>query len=150
LASGNQVEAVEAFNQARAALELPEEFDFDQKIISLQQHLENLQANWNGLTTITAQVVGDDLNPQENRVLQTISTEAINNAVRHGNASHIDLTITVEPDVISIVARNDGTLHANEKRGMGLSALDQYSRNDWSLTTDEHGKVLLQARIKRA
>lgn len=149
LSSGNQQEAVAAFNHAREALELPEEYNFELKSTTLTEHLDSLKANWAGLIDINSQVDGDELNPAETRILQTISTEAINNAVRHGDADKVSLNIHVTPEVITIDALNNGELGPNEKLGMGLKSLDKYARNDWSLKATNDGQVHLSARIRR-
>ena len=149
LATGNQAEAVNAFNQAREALELPQEYQFEKQSTSLTEHLAKLKANWAGLVDISTDVLGDDLAPAESRILQTIATEAINNAVRHGDADTVDLTITVTPNLIRLDAFNNGILAQNEKLGMGLKSLDKYASKNWSLTQTNDGRVHLSARIKR-
>lgn len=149
LANGNQAEAVIAFNQAREALELPEDYQFKQESSTLPEHLANMKSNWAGLVDITARVHGDDLTPVETRVVQTITTEAINNAVRHGDADNVDIEITITPDAISLDAYNNGVLAHNEKLGMGLKTLDKYANKNWSLTETGDGRVHLAARIKR-
>lgn len=149
LATGNQSEAQLAFNQARAALELPEDLPFPQAPITLQEHLANLKSNWSGLIEIKSQVSGQEIELSEAKVLQNISTEAVNNAVRHANATHIEIEIHATDSEISFTALNDGELGQNEKLGMGLSTLSQYSSKDWSLTTTPDGKVCLTARLGR-
>lgn len=149
LASGNQEEAVIAFNQAREALELPEEYEFDSQATSLAEHLAKLKSNWAGLIDISATVNGDGLTPLESRTLQTIATEAINNAVRHGDADSVELTIHVLPESITLDAFNNGNLVQNDKLGMGLKSLDKYANKNWSLSESGDGRVHLSARINR-
>lgn len=149
LATGNQEEAVTAFNQARAALELPEDFTFELQTTTLAEHLANLSQNWAGLVNIHSEIVGDNLTPLESRIIQTIATEAINNAVRHGNAEEVTLSFNITDALITIDVFNNGVLIPNEKLGMGLKTLDQYARKDWSLRIAADSRVHLSARIKR-
>ena len=149
LASGNQEEAVIAFNQAREALELPEEYEFNSQATSLAEHLATLKSNWAGLIDISATVNGDGLTPLESKTLQTIATEAINNAVRHGDADSVELTIHVLPESITLDAFNNGNLVHNDKLGMGLKSLDKYANKNWSLSETRDGRVHLSARINR-
>lgn len=149
LASGHQDEAVAAFNQARAALELPEDYAFELKTTTLEERLSNLKTNWAGLIDIDARVEGGELTPGESRVMQTIATEAVNNAVRHGNADKVSLAFHISPEDITVDAFNNGELGPKDKMGMGLKSLEQYAHKDWSLTETHDGQVHLFARIKR-
>lgn len=72
-----------------------------------------------------------------------IVREACSNAIRHGSAEHIRITIEfVEPDLVALVVRNDGSrIEANSRRGVGSAYLDDCTYSH-ELGTSSEGATL--------
>lgn len=70
-------------------------------------------------------------------------TEATQNAVRHGRAAQVDVTIDLpDPQRIRVVVRDDGALGHGVVPGLGTRLLDEVALQ-WSRTADDDGTVLL-------
>jgi anti-sigma regulatory factor (Ser/Thr protein kinase) len=78
-------------------------------------------------------------------------SEAVSNAVRHGLAKN--LTITLEKlesiaDHIEIVVEDDGLGPRSGKAGLGTELFNATSGVEWSLTAGKTGGSVLRVRIK--
>jgi len=78
-------------------------------------------------------------------------TEGINNAVRHGDADRIDITITEQDSGIAISIADNGTAGPpSGRRGTGTRLLDALAPQSWSRTINENGGTTLAAQIPSA
>ena len=96
---------------------------------------------WSGMCEITL-VTGDGvreraaLNPEASESLVVTCLEAINNAVRHGEATHIDVSITfAEVDVLRVAISSNGAPIESPTPGLGMTMYDDLTI-EWSLSTE--------------
>lgn len=75
--------------------------------------------------------------------------EGIANAVRHGHAARIEISIVLEADRLLVTVRDDGDGISrsvlDQSRGLGLSAVEHLSRGVWSLEESDGRTVLIAA-----
>jgi len=113
---------------------------------------------WAGMCTITLdldQEVGEFAPADDNfsRALQIVSLEMISNAIRHGHATEIAMTIArSSPESVTVVATNNGTrLPAGYHAGLGLELYDELTV-EWSLSNGKRvtARAVLAAREMKA
>jgi signal transduction histidine kinase len=82
-----------------------------------------------------------------------IAQEAVNNAVRHGNPSRIDVRLRLENQVLALEIADDGTgmaPDAGNGNGLGLRSMRNRARliqGDLRFSTSETGGVLVSCRV---
>src|SRR5690606_33504168 len=59
-----------------------------------------------------------------------IAQEAVSNAVRHGQARHVEITLSRSPDRLRLVVRDDGTGFPGLVRSGGADLLDEHTLGD--------------------
>jgi len=98
---------------------------------------------WSGMCTITLDVgpgVGESAAADDDfsRALQIASLEMISNAIRHGHATEIAITIErSSPEIMMVVAANNGTpVSTSYRAGLGIALYDELAVH-WSLTNGE-------------
>jgi hypothetical protein len=96
---------------------------------------------WSGMCEITL-VAGDGVrelsarNPEAAESLVVTCLEAINNAVRHGEATRIDVSINfAEEDVLKVVISSNGGLLESPVRGLGMTMFDDLTI-EWTLSKE--------------
>lgn len=104
------------------------------------QDLAGLALAWEGIATVHLEV--DPRLPERvHAVVGRIVDEAISNAVRHGRARNIDVTITMAEQAADVIVTDDGTgIAETERRGLGSDWLDTVAQ--WSLTRTDTGARL--------
>ena len=125
--------------------------------VDLPVALNNLATTWKGICEIKLEI-----SERANRSLQRdanarmcvneISKEAVSNAVRHGEAKTITISIDRSADELLIIdAANDGrATTGNLKPGVGSRMLDDLTV-EWSLTNNRAmGRTVLQAKLPLA
>lgn len=101
--------------------------------------------NWRGLISIesnlhTAQVP-DEIHPPVN----TIVMEAVNDAVRHGGADWVEISLETSPDEAVLTVVNNGSPPGESPSiGLGSDALDRLAPGRWSRTVDALGFLRLK------
>lgn len=111
--------------------------------LSLQEELRRKSALWDGLCQITLHMetastyLGTEIPHQAGRVLE----EALSNAVRHGRASNVDVTISrVRPQTLRIVVQDNGDgPQKTQGMGGGSAFFDSVSNGNWSLVASPVG-----------
>ncbi len=74
--------------------------------------------------------------------------EAINNALQHGAAHGVDISVHELPDTsLEIIISNEGSAVGTHIPGIGSSIYDHATGGDWSLTTNAHNQTQLHLRI---
>ena len=76
-------------------------------------------------------------------------TEAVANAIRHGDASNLDINVTVDEEVLELSVEDDGSgipLDHQIKPGLGLSVIRAVSR-DWALRPASLGGTQLKVTL---
>lgn len=115
--------------------------------VSFDAEAQALTQEWSRLAEITwevASVVSNDDNPHHIRRRIDACREAVTNAVRHGLASHI--TITLTPTIL--VVKDNGTGPRNGSAGLGSALFESFSDSgSWSLTPGESAGSVLQVSL---
>lgn len=96
---------------------------------------------WSGMCEITL-VTGEGVressarNPEAAESLVVTCLEAINNAVRHGEATRIDVSITfAESDILKVVVSSDGAPLESPVPGLGMTMYDDLTI-EWTLSNE--------------
>ena len=110
---------------------------------TIVEEVERKAALWEGLCTFTVRV-DDSSGSQANvRAVGRVVEEAISNAIRHGGASHIDISVVSESDgAVRVVVDDDGRGPGGGVPGIGTAFLQQASAGQWSLTPLTQGSRL--------
>jgi signal transduction histidine kinase len=111
--------------------------------------LAEIAETWQGLCQIDIELACDDedLLKRDSVCVETvleIAREACSNAIRHGAAEHIQLSVNFESaELVKITVTNDGSkADTNSRRGVGSAYLDDCTYGH-SLTQTEAGTVLV-------
>lgn len=106
--------------------------------------LAEIAETWHGLCQINISMADDveqalKLDSICVETVLEIAREACSNAIRHGSAQHIELSVEMtEPDLVLLTVKNDGTkVDGQARRGVGSAYLDD--------CTYEHNLVMTEA-----
>jgi signal transduction histidine kinase len=115
---------------------------YEKKVARIPKvRLNELIQTWRGLTRIKM-----DLPPELDRVskngevISQLIEESVINAIRHGKAKNVKVTVWIEGDVCKIEVQDDGKLKSTKKPGLG-STLFQVFAPDWKLKTNDDGTL---------
>jgi signal transduction histidine kinase len=102
---------------------------------------------WEGMCTITLEVdqevwASAPADREASEAIHIISLEMISNAIRHGHATEIVISMTRStPETVTVTAVNNGTrVSASHRAGLGMALYDELAVN-WSLTHDDRVAV---------
>jgi signal transduction histidine kinase len=91
-----------------------------------------------------------DLSKEEIKSIVEVASEAVSNAVRHGFAKKLKITlgkIESKNNQIEIVVEDDGLGPRSGKSGLGTELFNVTSGVNWSLTAGKMGGSVLRVRI---
>ena len=95
---------------------------------------------WAGMCTITLDVGKEvwgstSADPEAAEALHIVSLEMISNAIRHGHATEIAITmVRSTPETVTVTAVNNGTrVSDSHQAGLGMALFDELAAH-WSLT----------------
>lgn len=113
---------------------------------TLQEHLNNLVLLWEGALDVQVKITDKakldlDQDQAAARCVLEVCREAITNAVKHGSAEQVRLTIADSEGFVRINAVNDGINLTRELDGQGI-ALYKEVAHTFSLNNGEEGVVL--------
>jgi two-component sensor histidine kinase len=117
--------------------------------LGLKQQLINLASRWKGYVE-----VGIALDqPSHGVALDTrivqIATEAISNAVRHGLASNLEISVKrLSPSGVEVTATDDGLGPRSGAAGLGSALFDSLAGKAWSIAPAMDGGSRLVVRLK--
>jgi signal transduction histidine kinase len=124
----------EVLQQARASVGTPED-----RIETLEQELNVLSQAWLKTIDLRFDLAGS-VSTWPPRTVSSVSRlldEVITNAVRHGLATEVDISIqSVRADEIVIVSLDNGTFSRPGPPGLGSALYTTMAGTDWSLTRD--------------
>jgi signal transduction histidine kinase len=107
-------------------------------------------SNWSAILDVSfdtpLESVPEDFMP----AVHTVVVDAINNAVRHGDADWVRIGFTIESDALVVNIRNNGTDRPSGRVGLGTLHLNQLAPDKWSRFSTEQGIVQLVVRLERA
>jgi signal transduction histidine kinase len=145
---GRVDDALSVIRQLRLALverlDLPAEGD--NELEALTQFISNWSAILDVSFDTPLESVPEDFMP----AVHTVVVDAINNAVRHGDADWVRIGFTIESDALVVNIRNNGTDRPNGRVGLGTLHLNQLAPDKWSRFSTEQGIVQLVVRLERA
>ncbi len=141
---GEREEALAEISAVRKALQTQRESDDD----ILDDDLMRFLNNWRGLVDIQSNlhtaIVPEHLHP----AINTVVMDAVNDAIRHGNADWIDVRLEPEGEQVVLTVSNNGTqLGEVFSSGMGGATLDRLATGGWSREPDALGFTRLTARF---
>ena len=145
-ASGDRDALVAALAAAREALEepLPERVAIGG---SIADEVSRKVALWGDACAFTVEVEpGASTSAVDPLTVGRVVEEGLTNAIRHGAATAISVSVGVEVGGVVIVVADDGAGPKEGAAGLGSALLDQATRGDWSL--DRMGdQTVLRAHI---
>ena len=142
-AMGDEAMAGQALEEAMAVLTEPLR---ESGVMSrVADEVERKVSLWGALCVFDVEVSihdeGDSMATA--RVVGRLIEEAISNAVRHGQASHIEICVTELADSqIHIEITDDGSGPSNGSAGIGSALFDQMCTGGWSLIATPKGAQL--------
>lgn len=118
--------------------------DFKKFLNNPIDRLSRLQSAWKGIAEIEIAVPDLALEDQSRNILLVqIVEEAIANAVRHANATHIRVSAELlEDSRVRFSILNNGISAKEESLGLGSAWLDHHAPNSWSRKKLENGSEL--------
>ncbi len=118
--------------------------DFKKFLNNPIDRLSRLQSAWKGIAEIEIAVPDLALEDQSRNILLVqIVEEAIANAVRHANATHIHVSAELlEDSRVRFSILNNGISAKEESLGLGSAWLDHHAPNSWSRKKLENGSEL--------
>jgi signal transduction histidine kinase len=107
--------------------------------------------SWEGFVDITLDIeVTREPPPRTIAHVKEILLEGIGNAVRHGRAKNIALTIDDRAGDLRITITDDGTGVTGSQFGLGSAMFDDIAPNAWSLTPGTTGGSMLTVALPTA
>lgn len=116
---------------------------------SLEERLQDLVTRWSGLATLSVHLdLEPPLGPGQlgDHVLHVV-VEAVTNAVRHGMAATIDVTVTRHDGVVVVVVTDDGFGPRQGPPSTGSRYFDMVSGGAWMLEGRAHGGCRLSVQL---
>jgi signal transduction histidine kinase len=86
----------------------PVKLDEDPLIKALQRHIDSLRHSSNVQAELSIQGIVDDIPLPVQRHINRIAQEALSNIARHARAEQADITLTVEPELVTLHICDDG------------------------------------------
>ncbi len=145
--AGDKTRAMNALFEARRILDTDLSAVLMADAGDLEPALRDLAESWAGLVDVDVTVdVGDVASTTVSSVVDVV-TEAINNAVRHGGARHVEVDVTRDGDAVVVVVEDDGRGAEPSRPGVGSRVFDQLAPGAWSRERRPEGGCRLEVRI---
>jgi signal transduction histidine kinase len=110
--------------------------------------LEQFLSAWSGFAEITSNLGEVVIPAAVQPAVTTLVMEAVNNAVRHGDADSIAITVNASSDRVDLHIVNRGKpLEAGFGPGMGAAIFDRLATGGWDIRSEPEGLTTLVARI---
>lgn len=116
---------------------------------SVEQEVRRKVHLWDGLCKFSVTISDNSLvfNESKSIIVGRVIEEGISNAIRHGKAKFVEISVTVASDNSSlIIMKNNGREVSILNPGMGTAFLEQASHSNWSLTSSE-GTTILEVHL---
>lgn len=111
-----------------------------------RDHIGHVVSGWRGILEISVDLPEPaQCRPDQWHVAAQIIEEALANAARHGQASHVTIEGTVEREILVLRIIDDGVVPRGWNEidpGVGLKWLDRIAPGNWSLQQSEAGVCL--------
>jgi signal transduction histidine kinase len=112
------------------------------------RELESFVKNWSGVVDIQLDVPLSRIPSVFRQQAHVIIVDAINDAVRHGHASWIRVSITLDSGALALAIANNGKSLGKNPSGLGTSHLDNLAPNNWLRFTDGSNITQLLVRLE--
>jgi signal transduction histidine kinase len=145
---GQVDEALSAIRKLRLSLaeRLDVLADDDNDLEALTQFI----SNWSAILDVSFDAPLASVPEEFLPAVHTVVVDAINNAVRHGDADWVRIGFALEGDALVLNIRNNGTDRPGSRVGLGTLHLNQLAPDKWSRFSTEQGIVQLVVRLERA
>ena len=147
-------EARKALTEVRDSLSSAQLSSRGPAVGGMREQLAELAAAWSGLVDVRVEIVGSgEPAPSEQRTLLRIVTEGVHDAVRHGSATRVEVTIREGTREWNVSVVDDGLSDlrvqgsAPEERGLGSQHLDAVAPGSWQRMRTAEGRTTLTACI---
>ena len=112
------------------------------------QGLEEYLGTWKGLLEISSNVADVVVPDYLHEGLTQLVHNATNDAVRHGQAHSLSITLEPQANVLKVTIESDGRSYSNTARlGLGSEMLDRIAAGGWSRTARPGGGTRLIASL---
>jgi len=111
--------------------------------------LEAFLRNWSALVDISMNKPLSAFPEIFRPAIHTIVVDAVNNAVRHGSADWIRISVSSEPDAVSINISNNGNPNTANREGLGTANLNLLAPDTWKRLPTGKGLTQLLVRLDR-
>lgn len=147
--SGDVEKMNEALHQARTVLEQPLPAPVTDEQVTLTDVVERKAALWRGLVNVTIHVdpAAAAINGPEVQDLGAVVEEGIANAIQHGAATQVTVTIAEQDARLAIRISDNGSGPTGGPRGLGSQMLDRLAPG-WRLVPGSRG-TCLEAEVRR-
>jgi signal transduction histidine kinase len=144
---GQVDEALSAIRKLRLSLaeRLDVLADDDNDLEALTQFI----SNWSAILDVSFDAPLASVPEEFLPAVHTVVVDAINNAVRHGDADWVRIGFALEGDALVLNIRNNGTDRPGSRVGLGTLHLNQLAPDKWSRFSTEQGIVQLVVRLER-
>ena len=118
----------------------------------LDQELAHLVQRWAGFVKIDRRnsLSKSDLSEEQIKSLVQVVSEGVSNAVRHGFAKNLKISIQLsesDNSQIEVTVEDDGLGPRSGKPGLGTELFNATSGTNWSLISGKFGGSVLRARL---
>ena len=111
--------------------------------------LTQFVSNWSAILDVSFDAPLASVPEEFMPAVHTVVVDAINNAVRHGDADWVRIGFALEGDALVLNIRNNGTDRPGSRVGLGTLHLNQLAPDKWSRFPSEQGIVQLVVRLER-
>ena len=140
--------------QVREIIERAKQDFLEQQASPLADRVASLQQTWAPRLTIDFLTKTPNLTPVQENVLFLVIQECVTNSVRHGLATHVDITIERWPPddpnsfQLTVTDNGSGPVDKPNAQGLGTRFLKELSDGHVKLAFDSEGGAKLEALIR--
>jgi signal transduction histidine kinase len=152
--SGSSFDQAALEEQVREIIERAKQDFLKQQTSPLTDRVTSLQQTWAPRVTLDFFTEIRNLTPVQEKVLFLVIQECVTNSVRHGLASHVDITIERWPPDdpnsfrLTVTDNGIGPVHKLSAEGLGLRFLNELSDGHLKLAFGSEGGARLEAVIR--
>ena len=131
--------------------DLPDNLGVTVEVKNFQDQINSVLEDWHSLLTVSLsmQTTSRAYPPEVQSDVCDIINEALNNALRHGNATNIQIDITDAEDVLIIRCEDNGAGPEIIEPGLGSELFSGATSGYWKLTrSPDNSSTILELRIK--
>lgn len=131
--------------------DLPDNLGVTVEVKNFQDQINSVLEDWHSLLTVSLymQTTSRAYPPEVKSDVCDIINEALNNALRHGNATSIQIDITDAEDVLIIRCEDNGAGPEIIEPGLGSELFSGATSGYWKLTrSPDNSSTILELRIK--